>query len=208
MNLNPLAQSLRLSLKIAKVKLAMALISYNPQAVAKFTLEINQIQARQKKLDGLQKLLIQSANFKMQRGSYQVFKQLRTQSQSLQGKLPDFLKYKITPMAPIPVVLAVKPDRPDVAPVYGLKDPFSPSQRLSIYWISEFSAGKGEQMSWLKNKHRKKDSCSISLEERNQSLEIYDSASASDLTNFARRPSQISNSIMKRKAFTSADKAV
>jgi hypothetical protein len=144
----------------------------NFEIAAQARIEISQIQAQQRNLDLTQKALIRSANFKMQSGAFKVFQELREQSQNIQSRLPWFFSYKVNPQIPRTVLLAVQPDRPDIAPVYGLGEPFIERQALSVIWISEFASGNGEKMAWLTNKHSKKDSCSISLKKMNQDFQV------------------------------------
>lgn len=172
MDLNTLAKSLRLQLRQAHIKLVLAIAQENWPLVAQTRLEIYQIQARQKQLDLTQKALIQLANVKMTSGVFKVYQELRRQNQIIQTRLPWFFNFRITPSIPRPVVLAVKPDVPDIAPVYELKPSFSEAQALSVNWISSFSSGNGDRMTWIKNSHSKRDSCSISLMEQNNRYSI------------------------------------
>lgn len=172
MKLNPLAKTLRLRLKLAYIKLAAAIAHYNWGMAAQARLEIAQIQAQQRQLDLTQKALIQMANVKMAMGLYKAYQSLRMQNQINQTRIPWFFSFRIDPRPPSPVLLAVKPDIPEVAPVYELKNPFSRSQALSLSWISSFASGKGDKMLWIQNRHSKKDYCSVSLEEKGSSFAV------------------------------------
>lgn len=167
LKLNPLAQTLRMRLKIAYAKLAFAMASQNWGLAAQAKIEISQIKAQQKQLDLVQKLWIQKANFRMQKGSYKVYQDLRKQNQEIAHRLPWFFSYSIQVQFPRTRLLAVKPDTPGVAPVYELKNNFKHEQALSISWNSHFASGEQKDMKWISNKHIRKDSCSISLTSKN-----------------------------------------
>lgn len=163
LRLNPLAQTLRLRLKMAYIKLAAAIASQNWGVAAQARIEISQIKAQQKKLDIAQKLLIQKANLRMKTGSFKVYQELRSQNTFIAQRLPWFFSFSIQAQMPRPNVLAVKSDTPEMAPVYELKNAFERLQALSVSWISRFASGEQKDMKWISNKHIRKDSCSITL---------------------------------------------
>ncbi len=163
LRLNPVAQTLRLRLKMAYVKLAAAIASQNWGLAAQARIEIAQIKAQQKKLDLAQKLLIQKANLRMKMGSFRAYQELRSQNAFIAQRLPWFFSYSIQAQMPRPNVLAVKPDTPEMAPVYELKNAFERLQALSVSWSSRFASGEQKDMKWISNKHIRKDFCSITL---------------------------------------------
>lgn len=164
LELNKLAKSLRIALAMAKAQLALAIATKNPGLAAKAIADITRIEGQRRQLGLLQKTLILQANGEMARGLTAAVSKIRRQSSSLQSRLPDFLAYRIHTIRPVPAVLAVKPDRPDVAPVYELLPEFTRRQALHISWISQFQTRKQEQHKWIRNHHRKYDSCGASLD--------------------------------------------
>lgn len=165
MDLNPMAKSLRIALKMAQIQLAIAIAMTppNPALVAKAKAEIARIQQQRKQLELLQKSTILAANLEMARGVQSVVSKLRLQSQKLQSRLPDLFEFRIHSIRPFPTTLAVRPDKPDIAPVYELQKPFTQKQALSVSWISEFKTKHAERYQWIQNRHKKKDGCSASL---------------------------------------------
>jgi hypothetical protein len=163
MDLNALAKSLRLALKMAQAELAFAIATENPGSAAKATADIMRIQEQRKRLDLLQKSLIVRANLEMNNGLRKTVSELNLQSFQLQSRLPDLFDFRIHSIQTTPNTLAVQPDMPDVAPVYELKKPFTESQALSVSWISEFRTKNHQRYQWIQNSHKKKDSCTASL---------------------------------------------
>ena len=143
----------------------MAIASDNPGMAAEAQARILQIQMQQRTLDLEQKALIYRADISMTFGIQKVLSQLKSQNQNLQSRLPDFFNYRIHHLQSNPTFLAVKPDIPELAPVYELKQHFEDSQALSVSWISDFQTSGSRSAIWILQKHQKKDYCSASLKE-------------------------------------------
>lgn len=170
MQLNKLAKTLRLALKMAQVELAAAIAAENPPWIAKVLLRIKQIQAQQKTLDGVQRSLIAISDTKLNFAVFKVVQKIRQQDIQNKLRLPDFVKFRIKNIIPRPTTLAVKPDKPGVAPVYELKPDFKQAQTLHVSWISEFETADKGPIKWLINKHQKKQYCKASLIEDGSSF--------------------------------------
>jgi len=162
MSQNLPAKSLRLRLAAAKIELAAAIASENPVWISAVELKIQQIQIQRIRLDHFQKMIILKANLQMARGSQRVVQKLRQQDFENQKRLPSFFSFSIRPQIPVYKTVAIRPDLPDIAPVYELLPGFEDQQSLSISWISEFSAGRRGE-SWIHSVHQKKDLCGATL---------------------------------------------
>ncbi len=173
MNLNSQAQTLRFALETAELKLAQATAAANPPLITAAELEIQQIQTQRTILDQQQKQLIFAAQLEMESGQHKVLRKLRQQSSDLQSRTPSLFKYRIHSLKAEPAKLAVRPDQPDIAPVYELEPNFKERQALHISWISEFQTQNLERQKWINLHQKKKDSCGASLKsERNAFREI------------------------------------
>jgi hypothetical protein len=165
MALNVQATRLRFELHMAEVELAMAIASENPPAVATAQAKINRIKHQQRLLDQRQRRIIASADQTMARGLREVEKSLRQQDRWNQQHMPSMFSFKIHRVRSYPKKLAVRPDRPDVAPVYELESDFTRAQALNVSWTSEFQTKSRETFQWIKNRHKKNQSCTASLKE-------------------------------------------
>jgi hypothetical protein len=165
MSLNSVAQGLRIALTAAKVELAAATVSMDPIMIAKATANIAKIKRQQQQLDGVQKALISKADLAMSAGVQKVRFLLQAQDLRMKARLPDFFSFHLRQIRLQASPLAVKPDVPELAPVYELKPQFEEAQALSVSWISEFHTNSSERSQWIHQKHQKKDFCSSSLKE-------------------------------------------
>lgn len=165
MALNKTAIALRIELIAAKAELASAIASENPALVLKAWRKLRAVQRQQKLLDQEQKFLIWTANANMLKGTQKVSQKLRLQDQKNQSTISNLFSYRIHSILSQPNQLAVKPDKPDTAPVYELENDFTRKQALHVSWISEFETTSKGASQWLSNHHRKNQSCSASLEE-------------------------------------------
>ena len=163
MDLNNTARSLRIALKIAEAALIAAYATENPAIIAEAQVQVDQIKLQQKALDALQKSLILRANTQLFTGVQKAARLLREQDQWNQAHMSDILSFKIRHILAKPTTLAVKPDQPDVAPVYELKNDFTEAQALHVSWTSEFQTRWKENLQWLSNHHNLKQACSASL---------------------------------------------
>ncbi|MEZ0392042.1 MAG: hypothetical protein ACAH59_07510 [Pseudobdellovibrionaceae bacterium] len=170
MNLNTSAKALRLALQRAQIQLAIAIATKNFPLAAKAKMEILRIEKLRRQLDGAQRSLILQANFEMSRGVQTVLRKIKKQSQDLQAHLPPHFNFQIQTLTPQIPVLAVQPDRPETAPAYELKAEFEQQQALHVSWISQFQTGHKDQGQWIQNKHKKKDSCSATIQRKGQSF--------------------------------------
>lgn len=163
MDFNPVAQALRTALVAAEIEFAVALATENFAAMAIAQQKIQNIKRQQRALDKIQKAIIAQANFQMARGVEAVSRKIKQQSAALQAKLPEYFSFRIYQIRVFPTRLAVKPDRPDIAPVYGLQRNFEDRQSLHVSWTSEFRTRNNGSQKWIKNHHKKQDGCSASL---------------------------------------------
>jgi hypothetical protein len=170
MKLNNLAKALRIALRTAQIELAIGIATENAAQIAKATADILRIQNQQKQLDLYQKALILQGNLEMNRGLQSVATKLRAQDHALQARLPDIFGFRIYSILPVHAKLAVKPDKPDIAPVYELLPEFTKQQTLSVSWISEFKTKNAQRYQWLQNSHKKRDGCSGSLSSEKDSF--------------------------------------
>jgi len=172
MALNSEARALRIALQVAYAELATGIATENPGLIAKATRDIARIKRLQKNLDLLQKSHIWAGNTEMLSGIQKVARNLRTQDQWNRAHLPDFFTFRIHRIMTFPKVLAVKPDRPEIAPVYELQNDFTHEQSLNVSWISEFQtqSKNRETLRWLSNHHNIKQSCSASLKSEGRSF--------------------------------------
>ncbi|MGZ5279960.1 MAG: hypothetical protein ACXWC9_08460 [Pseudobdellovibrionaceae bacterium] len=170
MALNAEARALRVALQAAFAEFATGIATSNPALIAKANRDIAQIKRLQKKLDVIQKSYIWDSNAKMLSGIQKVARSLRSQDQWNQAHLPDLFSFRIHRIKTSPKVLAVKPDRPEIAPVYELQNDFTDQQSLNVSWTSEFQTRSKETIRWLSNHHHFKQSCSASLKEKGRSF--------------------------------------
>lgn len=169
MALNAQARFLRVALNFAYAELAAGYATENPILIARAQQEIQRIKAQQKRLDVQQKTIIFAANTTMMSGVQKVASLLHRQNQWNQARMPDTFSYQIRSISPAPKLLAVKPDRPEIAPVYELKNDFTQEQALRVSWTSAFQTRSKETFRWLSNRHQIKQSCSASLKESGSS---------------------------------------
>lgn len=173
MEMNKVAGSLRMALQAAYVELAAAIAAENPGWVAKVRWQIQQIKTQQKILDASQKTVIALANFKLNAGVYQVMQKIYKQNAENQARLPDFFRFQIKNILPFPTLLAVRPDKADIAPVYELKQKFNEAQAIHVSWISYFQTTDKGPLKWLINSHSKEQYCQVTLKpEGNNFLEV------------------------------------
>jgi len=165
MALNPEVRALRIALNEAYVELAAAAAAENPGWAAEVQRRINQIKMQQRQIDAQQKFYIMTSNLKMANGAQKVIRLLHEQDQWNQSHLPSMLSFRIRNIAPKLTLLAVKPDIPDVAPVYEPKNDFTQEQELRVSWISEFQTQPTERFRWLSNHHKINQSCGASLKD-------------------------------------------
>lgn len=167
MSLNPLAQSLRLQLRLAYLKLAV--VAANPGAEAAVLAQIAKIQQQQIALGEKQKVLITQSEFVLRSG--QIQSQLAIGS-AVREKARHFhliLHLSLLNLRSGAVHLAVRPDKPgDIAPVYELEPDFKAQQSLQTFWKVEYS---WINSSWIqKALHWRRillsDNCRASIEEK------------------------------------------
>jgi hypothetical protein len=166
MALNPEVRALRIAFHAAEVELAAATAAEDPAGIAEAERQIEQIKKQQRQIDARQKYYIQTSNLKMAGGVQKVIHLLRGQDQWNQSHMPNILSFRIRSISPKLALLAVKPDIPDVAPVYELKNDFTQEQELRVSWISEFQTQSGERFQWLSNHHKINQSCGASLKDQ------------------------------------------
>lgn len=161
--LNPESTALRIRLNILYIELAAATAAQNYPLAAKLTLDIEQTIGLQKKLDTLQKIIIQKANYstKLQliklntelARAYELEKRIWTSL--VQENRRFYLK-----MNP---VIAVQPDSMGgLAPNYELKANYQRLQELELSLQYQFT-NRNETQSVLKTKQSFQFSCSISF---------------------------------------------
>jgi hypothetical protein len=165
MSMNSTAKALRLSLAVSQTALAAALAHLNFPVAIQLTKTIKQIRQQQRFLDQAQKAVLLSAKLKMVTGVFRAKQALARQNLQVQRRLPSFFGFSITDIRQSQPHLAVKPDSPDLAPVYELEPGFNDRQALHLSWKSQFTT-KGREQKWFNNTHQKKDACSASLKEQ------------------------------------------
>lgn len=163
LHLNPAALALRISMKQAQIQYASAVATANPTLAAVFLLRIASIHRKQKALDKMQKVIIARANSEMSSGLLAVQTKIREQNRRNQGRLPDSFSFDVITYPLNFKSLAVKPDLPDIAPLYELRQNFEAEQNLSVSWRSSFAVQSKMEKPWFQNRNRKKDSCSVTL---------------------------------------------
>jgi hypothetical protein len=165
LSMNSTAKALRLSLAASQTALAAALAHLNFPVAIQLSKTIKQIRHQQRLLDQAQKAVLLSAKYKMAMGIFRAKQALARQNLQVQKRLPSFFRFSITDVRQSHPHLAVKPDSPDLAPVYELEPGFKDRQALHLSWKSQFTT-KGREQKWFNNTHQKKDACSASLKEQ------------------------------------------
>ncbi len=166
MALNPTAQNLRNQLEQEKKELEIALISENPIAIGVAQAKIVRTSLAKAKLDFKQKGLIAIANHHMQSATDRTMAQLQQINATNKNEKRNWYRLKLSNLIGRANRLAVKPDAPDVAPIYELNSNFSMDQAISVSWISSFETSSTERYGniWFKNRHSKKETCAATLE--------------------------------------------
>lgn|GEM_PF-2810631 len=167
MSLNPEAQSLRLQLKLAYLKLAA--VAANPGAEAAVLAQIAKIQQQQVALGERQKSLIAQGEFALRSGSVQSEISVSSAVHQKMQRFHSLVHLSLSQLHSNPTHLAVRPDSPgDIAPVYELESAFKDKQSLQTFWKIEYS---WTNSAWIqKALHWRRilvsDNCRSSIEEK------------------------------------------
>lgn len=136
--LNSLARALRLQLRLAYAELALATAANNHPGMINAQAKIFEIQSQQKKLDLLQKNLIQKAKFEMISKTMSLHFKLNLTNANMSAIWKAYLEiYSNTKLEQMPE-LALVPDSPDLAPVYELSTDYIEKQTLALSWQNSF----------------------------------------------------------------------
>lgn len=164
LQLNNHAASLRNQYITAKTKLALALATENPIAIAAAELRLQKIELQRLTLDTKQKLIIAHANRVLSVESQKIRINLSEQAIKHQGRWHKFLEVK-TRFKKIAInQLSVAPDRTDIAPLYNTVNNFADQQAMVFSWQILFSAQE-QLKNFLQTKGQLQRTCAITLEE-------------------------------------------
>lgn len=144
--LNPLAQALRTQLQWAYVRLALAVAAEDGVSIAAITFEITQIKARQEQLDLAQRTLIQLANLDIQRQLFLLDFKLQQSLSDTQSIWHFYIESFTVIRRTHTPNLSVRPDSPDVAPVYELTPDYIDAQHVAYKWQHLFKTKKTGQV--------------------------------------------------------------
>lgn len=132
--LNPRALKLRLAEARAEKALAAAMESGNPAAIAAAEAYLLSVQMRRQALDLRQRSLIATANSWLVNGSQNLQRELRQEWWRHNSNLSSWLQNSLQLKPPMVPTLAVKPDLPEVAPLYELQPDFAEAQAWLQSW--------------------------------------------------------------------------
>lgn len=132
LQLNPLAQQLRLKKRTTEIAYAAAIASGNKVLALRLRAELAKIQIQREQLDRMQRLILRRQDVSNLMALQNVKAQLR--AVLFQLIKPTLFLHEIYFSRMNHVSLAVKPDMPDLAPVYELQAKFEEQQTLSVFW--------------------------------------------------------------------------
>lgn len=159
LNLNPLAQSLKMQLLAAEAALAVAVAQQNWFAAATQSKKISEIKQKRKELDIRQKQIIEQSNLILERNHSNTKIRLR---QTLQARSNVLMNLKIRDFKGKAPQLAVRPDSSDTAPTYSPKEEFEQKQSLAHEWQYRLSVRRPFSI-FVSNEFDFKKSCSVTL---------------------------------------------
>lgn len=166
LNLNPEAAELRVLEFQAKLLLQAAIASENPPAIASAKLYLNSIQTKRSILGQKQKQLIRAGDQMLNNGFWKAKTQLMKDQKDFLPSLRPLLTGEYQPQFGTPSQMAVRPDFPDTAPVYMLKNNFESQQALVQKWQYSFHVHPVLK-SFLQGHFAFAKDCSVTLEQRN-----------------------------------------
>jgi len=118
LRMNPKAVKLRIQEKLAEQKLLLAITSGNPIAIAAAEVRLAQVKTLRLKLAFRQKVAIQSANTKLKIATYQISDSIKKAWNKHMQPMTPWISSRLEIRQPHTPLLAVRPDFPDIAPVY------------------------------------------------------------------------------------------
>lgn len=138
LRLNPIAQALRLRLKLAYAELLAATAAANHPGIILAEAKILQIQQQQRQLDSLQKMLLQKTK---RENTFRV-SSMQARLNQIDNEASQIWNFYLrlfafSSLAHSPEVALVR-DSPDVAPVYELAQDHDKRQRLVFQWQTHF----------------------------------------------------------------------
>lgn len=136
--LNPLAVTLRLKLKAAYARLALAIATENPALAVEAERQIIETKNQQQELDLSQKALIRIAQTQLIFSVSQLQNQLKQNGLSANDTWSFYLRTFTHIYLTHSPNVAVKPDSPEVAPVYELDPEYQGKQNLAFRWQLNF----------------------------------------------------------------------
>lgn len=140
--INPLANALRIRLRMLYAQLAVAIASKNPPLVAQITQLIMQTKQNQRSLRTQQQLLFSFAHSLAQYQLIKAYNDFTTKSRRRNSAWSEILNISnsifLNTFRPR---MAISPDNPsDIAPIYQLDPDFENQQRISAVWAVWFFA--------------------------------------------------------------------
>lgn len=143
--LNPLANTLRLRLKLAYVELAIATATKNLPKIAEVQIKISRIKADQKRLDSIQQTLIRAGNLQLKAEALALKSKLIYIGQDMNQIWGVYLRSLTTVhLVQLPEMAVVR-DSPDLAPVYELHTDHKEKQKLAYKWQNRFKTKSAAQ---------------------------------------------------------------
>lgn len=162
LDLNPIAQNLRLDHQRISFSLAAAILQKNPILVLKYQKLLQENLRRRKKLDGIQKNYLSLANIDFQRSHIQLQRKILALINE-KSEQKSLIKNNINLQRSQAPELAVLPEDSDLAPVYELKKHFEKSQAWSVTWMQSMETLNSQDLIRLQFKGNKQ--CSTTLKE-------------------------------------------
>lgn len=159
-SLNPEAKLLRLLMIAAKARLVAAVAHFNAPMAAQARYDIARIRERQKALDRTQKILVQTANITLHRGTFSTYSKLKATFQEIKARGVGWADIEFNLRNPRIPKLAVKPEDHNLAPSYITRKNFEKQQATSQFWTQTYRI-KG----LFKFTHQSQSQCHATLEE-------------------------------------------
>lgn len=134
LGMNSSAIKLRLREKLAEQKLLLAMASGNPIAIAAAETHLAHVKALRLKLAFRQNVAIQSANTNLKIATYQISNSLKREWGKHMQQMAPWISSRLE-IQPSPTpLLAIRPDFPDIAPVYEPVPNFEEQQSWVHSW--------------------------------------------------------------------------
>lgn len=159
--LNPLATTLKAQENILLAKLAAAIASGNPPAIAALKVQLAKIRQKRQELDIRQKQLIQQSNVSLARHHSTTHYQIRHRSAEIQNRF-FFLNLNLRALPENAPRLAVRPDSSDIAPSYSPEENFETRQALAHRWQYRLTP-RGPLAHFLSGSFQFEKACAVTL---------------------------------------------